>query len=1037
MSDNNGAPAASPSTQPLYIAQSDAAFSHFTLHTNTFRIYSETIAFYQALGCSLVKETTHEPPKHDFGREVFVDKETWLHLFSYQPERSVTLRILLLNKHHRHPTSGKHVAPSGSDAGDASLDSSSICPELTFAVKDIAKFASFLNDSDIKYTTHTDPLTSTPRLALFDPLGTPVFVAAAASTVFSVPGSPVVSPHRTIPQAVLGDANLLEDGSKDAVKPAARNEPQVSAGESKRIGVLTSGGDSQGMNAAVRAVVRMAIVRGCKPYLIYEGYQGLVSGGDKIRSASWNDVSNFLTLGGTLIGTARCMDFLKPEGRRIAVHNLIKHGIDTLVVIGGDGSLTGADTLRHEWPDHVKQLHDDGKISQQEADKYRNLMIVGMVGSIDNDLASTDMTIGASSALTRICESVDSILSTATSHRRAFVVEVMGRHCGWLAMNAAICTGADYLFIPEDPPAGDWETDMCEALKRTRSAGKRTSIVIVAEGAIDDKCNPIKSEFIKDVLTQRLGYDTRVTILGHVQRGGSPTAVDRYLATLQGAEAIEAILRATPDTPSPVIGILENKITTQPLKEAIALTKQVAKAIQDHDFQRAAELRPRSFLTQLETFREIDYYSPEGKDSLPADKRLRIGVIHVGAPAGGMNTATRSVVRLCVNRGHIALGIHNGFPGLMRGEIEVLDWLSVDSWTATGGSKLGTNRDQPDPQLGAIAYQLQRFEIEALIIIGGFEGFTGLLSLTKHRNEYPAFNIPMVLIPATISNNVPGTEFSLGSDTAVNVITNACDAIKLSASSNRKRVFMIEVQGGHSGYLATFGGLAGGATTIYIPEEGITLDRLNSDISHLREYYQRESGYSQGRVVLINEKASSFYSTDIVAKIYEAESGGFYACRSSNLGHLQQGGVPSPTDRVRANTLAVSTVNWIQDQCWKGMEIPYEGNLRLPSTELKRKYRGRVYVPSSRASTVIGILGSQIKFTPIEDLVSETDFKKRKPTKHWWYTARRLVDIVSGVGFDMATGKAKVDYLSCAIDLTAKDLDDMYIKKTVLEKLGN
>ncbi|KAJ1933604.1 6-phosphofructokinase, alpha subunit, partial [Linderina macrospora] len=432
--------------------------------------------------------------------------------------------------------------------------------------------------------------------------------------------------------------------------PAFKLEP-ATAGPKKNIGILTSGGDAQGMNPCVRAVVRMAIARNCNPYLIYEGYQGLVDGGDKIKKARWSDVSGFLTQGGTLIGTARCMAFRELEGRRTGVLNLIKNGIDALVVIGGDGSLTGADKLRAEWPSHVEALEKDGRISAEMAEKYRTLMIVGMVGSIDNDLASTDMTIGASSALTRICESVDAILSTALSHQRAFVVEVMGRHCGWLALNAAISTGADYLFIPEAPPkSDDWETAMCNTLKASRDAGKRTSLVIVAEGAIDRKLNPIKAEYVKDVLAQRLGYDTRVTILGHVQRGGAPAHFDRFLGTMQGAEAVEAILRATPDTPSPVIGMLENKITTQPLKEAIQLTGEVAASIGRKDFARAMELRSNAFGQQLKSYKEISNYNPDSKMKLPEGKRLRIAIIHAGAPAGGMNTATRSAVRLCINR---------------------------------------------------------------------------------------------------------------------------------------------------------------------------------------------------------------------------------------------------------------------------------------------------------------------------------------------------------------------------------------------------
>ncbi|KAJ1914139.1 6-phosphofructokinase, alpha subunit [Mycoemilia scoparia] len=979
------------------LSSSDEYLSHITLASKTEESYSGLVNFYQGLKFSLIKEVNYDTPKPDHGRTASIKREAWLCLVSKNSDGSTTLRVLLLDNQSPDDAASSKVCHSN--------------PELSFVYKDLDIIKTHLNENNIGFKSHINPADNSTRLSLRDPVGTRVYVSSSSQS-FTVPSSPKLPP-----------GSSLESEIDKIASQSGKDTPANSGKIKKRIGVLTSGGDAQGMNAAVRAVVRMALARNCQAYLIHEGYQGLVDGGDKIKNASWNDVKGFLTLGGTLIGTARCAEFREPKGRRIAAKHLVKNGIDALVVIGGDGSLTGADTLRKEWPDHIKQLLADGDITQGEASKYQTLMIVGIVGSIDNDLASTDMTIGSSSALARICESVDAIQSTATSHKRAFVVEVMGRHCGWLALNAAICTGADYVFIPESPPEEeDWETTMCDSLKRSRSAGKRTSLIIVAEGAIDAKTNPIRTEYIKEILATRLGYDTRVTILGHVQRGGAPTSMDRYLGTLQGAEAVEAILRATPDTPSPVIGMLEHKITTQPLKEAIELTKEVAKAIEDHNFSRAAQLRPKSFLTQLDAYREIAYYSPEGVNALPHDKRLRIGIVHVGAPAGGMNTATRSVVRLCVNRGHTALGIHNGFPGLMRGEIEVLDWLSVDTWTVMGGSMLGTNRDQPDPQLGAMAYQLQKYEIDALVIIGGFEGYTGLLSLTRHRKEYPAFNIPMVLIPATISNNVPGTDFSLGSETAINVICNSCDAIKQSASSSRKRVFIIEVHGGYSGYLAMLGGLSGGATTVYTPEDGITLDRLYRDVTHMRQHYEKESGHSQGRVVLINEKASKLYTTEMVAKIYDAESRGFYGCHSSILGHLQQGGVPSPSDRVRANTLAVSTIDWIQERCWEGMEIPNEDNVRLPQTQLKRKYRQRVYTPATETSAVIGFIGSKIKFTPTEELVNDTDFEKRKPKSQWWYPIRNLIDVVSGLGYNYYTGEASVNYQSCAIDLTADDL---------------
>ena len=205
---------------------------------------------------------------------------------------------------------------------------------------------------------------------------------------------------------------------------------------------------------------------------------------------SWDDVSGILNRGGTMIGTARSLEFRERDGRRRAVHNLLQQGIDRLVVIGGDGSLSGADLLRQEWPSLVAELVADGAIDQQTADRHPALMIAGLVGSIDNDMIGTDMTIGADSALHRIVEAIDAIASTAASHQRSFVVEVMGRHCGYLALMSAIAGGADYVFIPENPPDPGWEDHMCQVLKNGRAAGRRNSIVIVAEGAHDSREQP-------------------------------------------------------------------------------------------------------------------------------------------------------------------------------------------------------------------------------------------------------------------------------------------------------------------------------------------------------------------------------------------------------------------------------------------------------------------------------------------------------------------------------------------------------------------
>ena len=237
----------------------------------------------------------------------------------------------------------------------------------------------------------------------------------------------------------------------------------------KRIAVMTSGGDSPGMNGCVRAVVRMSLDRGCEAYCIHEGYEGLVLGGDLIEKQRWEDVRGLLSEGGTSIGTARCKAFTERPGRLKAAKNMIDKGINALVICGGDGSLTGADTFRGEWPGLLAELAKNGELAVEQQTEFQDLHIVGLVGAIDNDFADTDATIGCYSSLARICEAVDSIEATASSHQRAFVVEVMGRHCGWLALMAGVSTGADFIFIPENPPGENWEDQMCGIIKKVAS----------------------------------------------------------------------------------------------------------------------------------------------------------------------------------------------------------------------------------------------------------------------------------------------------------------------------------------------------------------------------------------------------------------------------------------------------------------------------------------------------------------------------------------------------------------------------------------
>ncbi|KAF2016288.1 6-phosphofructokinase [Aaosphaeria arxii CBS 175.79] len=759
--------------------------------------------------------------------------------------------------------------------------------------------------------------------------------------------------------------------------------PAPLSGNKRRIAVMTSGGDAPGMNGAVRAIVRMAIHYDCEAYAVYEGYDGLVQGGDMIKEMKWEDVRGFLGEGGTLIGTARCMSFYERPGRLTAAKNMILKGIDALIICGGDGSLTGADKFRAEWPSLLEELVNTNQLTAQDCQPFQHLNIVGLVGSIDNDLSMTDATIGCYSSLARICEAIDSVDTTATSHQRAFVIEVMGRHCGWLALMAGVSTGADYIFIPENPPSENWQDEMCEVVKRHRAKGKRKTIVIVAEGAHDQNLTKISPTMVKDLLSQKAGLDTRVTTLGHVQRGGTPCAYDRMLATLQGVEAVKAVLEATPETPSPVICMVENKIERRPLLEAVAQTKKVAEAIEAKDFQTAMKLRDAEFAEYYRSY-QITTMSNQPELMLPKEKRMRIGIIHVGAPAGGMNAATRAAVAYCLARGHTPLALHNGFPGLIRhhsdepvGAVREISWLDAESWASKGGSEIGTNRGLPSEDLETVSYVFKKYDIQGLFVVGGFEAFTAVSELRKGRAHYKSFKIPMVIIPATLSNNVPGTEYSIGSDTCLNALIEYCDACRQSASASRRRVFVIETQGGESGYIATVAGLSIGAVAVYTPEDGINIKMLDHDIDYLREVFIKDKGQNRaGKIILVNEKASKVYSVQHIAEMIAESGKGKFESRHGVPGHFQQGTTPSPMDRVRAVRFGVRALRHLES---------YAGVSHQDIDE------------DPESAVVIGIRGAKVMFSPMEQVErKETDFKRRRPRDEFWMNLKKVVNILSG-----------------------------------------
>ena len=313
--------------------------------------------------------------------------------------------------------------------------------------------------------------------------------------------------------------------------------------EIKTIGVLTSGGDAPGMNACIRAVTRAAIFQGWKVYAVYRGWEGLIN--DDIKEFTTESVSNTIQRGGTILKTARSKEFLTVEGRQKAYDNMCKYDIDALVVIGGNGSLAGAMELAKE--------HD--------------VPVIGLPGTIDNDLYGTDSTIGYDTALNTIMECVDKIRDTATSHDRIFFVEVMGRDAGFLTQNSAIAAGAEAAIIPEDNTDID---QLANFINRGIRKSKNSSIVLVSEkaGGAMHYAERVRKEYPQ--------YDVRVSILGHLQRGGTPTAYDRILASRLGVAAIEALQEGQRNI---MVGIKDDQIVYVPITRAIKWDKPIDKEL--------------------------------------------------------------------------------------------------------------------------------------------------------------------------------------------------------------------------------------------------------------------------------------------------------------------------------------------------------------------------------------------------------------------------------------------------------------------------
>jgi 6-phosphofructokinase 1 len=722
------------------------------------------------------------------------------------------------------------------------------------------------------------------------------------------------------------------------------------------IAVMTSGGDAPGMNAAVRAAVRMGLHQGLKVYGIHSGWQGAVDGGESIEEMHWWSVGGILQRGGTFLGTARCDRFRQREGRLQAAINLYQLGIDGLVVIGGDGSLTGARILSEEWPELLSKAAAAGQIDLPEGHIPR-LAVVGLPGSIDNDTYGSDMSIGADTALHRIVTAADQLVSTASAHHRTFIMEVMGRHCGYLALASAVAAGAHWVLIPEQELDPRWHQKMIASLKRGADAGRRHNIVMVAEGARHPDGLPLNTNTIKKVLDKRLGIEARVTVLGHVQRGGAPSAFDRVLSTRLGAAATKSLIDQGADEPPRMLGIVNNQVQATSLAEVVEKSREVGEKVDAGDYDGALELRGHSFQDQLDLLELLTRSEPQEQAA-----QGNLLVVTAGHDSPGMNASVRILTRMALDSGYRVFGATYGFEGLLEGEIAELGWMSVSGWASRGGSELGAAHLMLAKQdLAALSRILEQNQITAMLLIGGMDAYENAKLIKKHRADYPALMIPIILVPASINNNLPATEFSIGADTALNNIISAVDKIKDTAGAN-KRAFVVEVFGYDSGYLALMAALASGAEQVYLPEEGISLQQLADDVEMLRSGFERGKRLS---IIILNERASLAYDLNMVQAIMEEEGGDLFDVRSVRLGHVQRGGSPSPFDRILAARLATAAMETLQ-------------SLEDNATDC----------------LCMGLRGKQIVATELDAALAEIDWPHERAKQEWFMELRELARIL-------------------------------------------
>ncbi|KAK6089937.1 hypothetical protein P3W45_001140 [Vairimorpha bombi] len=937
---------------------------------------------------------------------------------------------------------------------------------------------------------------STDHGKVYETLGLDVIYDTHSMKIYSSQVSKIVSINEGI------HVHTLMKGSESVLYDKMGNKIVVTYLNSRShvsVAIITSGGDAPGMNSCIRSIVRSSIKYGGSVYGVYRGYDGLIN--DYICELGWDTETHSSAEGGTVLLSFRSKDFFSRDGRKKAVLNLVKRGINSLIILGGDGSLKGALVLKNEFKELFKELIEEGKISLEDiyfkskdnniiaassttnssnTSMYNNdyydefygvpecykenpkkniiktsssssrintserlydiseyiydLVIVGIPASIDNDISSCDYTLGCDTALNRVVESIDHLSSTMRSHQRVFVIEVMGRTCGWLSLMSGYSCLADYIFIPEDPPL-DWKNEVLENIQYGRRHGKPGIFIIISEGSIDSTGNKIESSGVVDYIKEQ-GIDVRLLKLGHVQRGGPTSSFDRILGTLSGIKAYEEVCKLINDELNSKVKIHNEDSDKNELNSSSNLDKNELnnkfsdKNELNNKFSEKNELISSSNLdksklivyddgdilsidlddviTQNDKIKEYEA-NKDYKSILPsrgnlfktahslyklfingkktsralcmedinlrvlvqdniklknkfkkendmimynmverAGNNMRIGIMQYGSRSSGMNTALNSVVQYCYMRQIEPFYILNGIEGLLNDQVIKAEMYEFGNDFNNGGSILGMGERMIEGDIREkIISQMKKYNLVSLIVIGDSSSLEDIYDLNLSSLSHQNFNV--ILIPAASSNNIPSTDISIGTDTALNTILKVADCAKLTSLSLKKNVFVLEVSGGHCGYLTMMASIAAGAFDSFIPERKYLIGHLSETAHRLRLRFRDNK--RTGTVIFRNEKTFCSISTESFCRLLKTDGMNLFSTDFSVLGILQQGINPTPLDRIHATLMGFKSVDFCIEN--KGIGV-------------------------------VGIQGNKIIFTELDECMKMYDRSKKRGKNSKW-----------------------------------------------------